>query len=172
MWKGKRKGFTLVELLIVIIILGALSATMMLSSGDSVAAAKAQTIVANLVTIKDAALVYYSTNIDDSPTVVKFQANAQEYLGDTAKTSGTVDNSLGNLIMEIDSIQFGIQEVNNPKNWLATCNFSKLQTSEKDAIRDKLIELTSDAKLVSPNDHKKEFDGTGNLKHAVRLRIR
>ena len=55
----KRKGFTLVELLIVIVVIGILSAMMMISSSEAVASAKATNIVANLRAMQVAALSYY-----------------------------------------------------------------------------------------------------------------
>ena len=60
----KRKGFTLVELLIVIAILGVLAAVMTISSGSSVAKAKATTIANNLAACKTAAQLYYLENCD------------------------------------------------------------------------------------------------------------
>lgn len=54
----KRKGFTLVELLIVVAIIGVLAATMSMSAGNATAVAKASTIYSNIRNIKSAALVY------------------------------------------------------------------------------------------------------------------
>ena len=60
----KRRGFTLVELLIVIVVIGVLSAMMMLSSTEAVSSARASNIVSNLRNLKTAALAYYVDNLD------------------------------------------------------------------------------------------------------------
>ena len=60
----KRKGFTLVELLIVIVVIGILSAMMMLSSTEAVTSARASNIVSNLRNFKTAAMAMYVDHMD------------------------------------------------------------------------------------------------------------
>ncbi|MEG1602950.1 MAG: prepilin-type N-terminal cleavage/methylation domain-containing protein, partial [Cloacibacillus sp.] len=57
-----RKGFTLVELLIVIIIIGILAGMMMLATAGVIAKAEATRIVSNLRTLKSAAIMYQLEN--------------------------------------------------------------------------------------------------------------
>ena len=84
----KRRGFTLVELLIVIVVIGILSAMMMLSSTEAVTSAKASNIVSNLRNLKTAALAMYIDSMDqfdkgsitlDFNKVVKYMNGGKDF---------------------------------------------------------------------------------------------
>lgn len=71
-----RKGFTLVELLIVIVIIGVLAAAMLLSTGSATASAKASTIISDLRSMKSAILLLYADSMDNMPTAASLITNA------------------------------------------------------------------------------------------------
>ena len=95
---AKRRGFTLVELLIVIVVIGILSAMMMLSSTEAVSSAKAAKIISDLRQLKTAALAWYVDNLDliensdDGFTLNAYSADILKYLG-TVKVSGNYEFS-------------------------------------------------------------------------------
>lgn len=84
--RTKHKGFTLVELLIVIVVISILGAMMMISSSEAVSSAKASTIVSNLNAVKAAALSYYADHLNKSGGITQedlSRANLMPYLKKT-----------------------------------------------------------------------------------------
>jgi prepilin-type N-terminal cleavage/methylation domain-containing protein len=69
MVRSLRKGFTLVELLIVIVIIGILAAAMLLSSGSATASADAANVISNMRMAKTASMLFYADNMDDAATL-------------------------------------------------------------------------------------------------------
>ena len=79
--KKARRGFTLVELLIVIAIMGTLSAAMSVSVMGSTAKAKAAAIAANVDACVNAAAMYCADNMDADISSVNTEAVLSEYIG-------------------------------------------------------------------------------------------
>ena len=60
--KKTRKGLTLVELLVCMVVLAILAAVLMMSSKEALSSAKAARIINNLNILKTAALAWYNDN--------------------------------------------------------------------------------------------------------------
>lgn len=129
--KRMHKGFTLVELLIVIAILGTLSAAMTTSISGSTAKAKAATIASNVETFKFVAAMDIANNAGENLSEKTAEALMIEHLPTWADFANpdTTDTV----------IKYTAEGTTGPDSWVITVDFSK--DPEKDAIRTALSKI-------------------------------
>ena len=151
----KRKGFTLVELLIVIVVIGILSAMMMLSSTEAVTSAKASNIVSNLRNLKTAALAFYTDSMD----YFADSANAKASFGDKNSSIQTQIRSYlsdGNNAPDIADYRV-VNSDKNENTWWVVYEITG-STSEQNAIKKKLAGRAKSLGLKGSNDTKDAVD--------------
>ena len=87
----RRSGFTLVELLIVIIIIGILAGAMLLVAGSGGDSAEATKIISDLRSLKSAALLYYADHPinPQMPDTTDLQKYKDRVLGASYDITGT-----------------------------------------------------------------------------------
>ena len=173
----KRRGFTLVELLIVIVVIGILSAMMMLSSTEAVTSAKASNIVSNLRNLKTATLACYIDSMDHFDKVLYYLKggaapnNATEGTTKEVKIGDVVKYlSGGTDIPEKDNYEI---EQNTDGDWylsytLQGTNTEKTQIKQKLEGRAKSVGLLKDNTKATDNAYKAADDSAGKVYYYVR----
>ncbi|MBR0315610.1 MAG: type II secretion system protein [Synergistaceae bacterium] len=124
-----RKGFTLVEILIVIIVMSILGAMMTYSSSEAISSNKAAEIVVKLRNLKIAAMQMYVDYLDEwestSPTKTFGIALAKTYLNDDS----SYDSKYDLVTADADSGTYA------EKRWYAKCDFSTMKDADNIAIK-------------------------------------
>lgn len=146
-----RKGFTLVEMLIVIVVIGVLSSMMMISSTESINSAKASDIITSLNNIKVAALAHYVDSFDTynrTPTQALDIANIKPYLNNGSSLTS----------------EYGVES--NNKLWFAKYTFTNGSNAQ---IKSKLAGRANSAGLLKEAKSNSAIYTDGNI---VYLRIR
>ena len=164
---GGKKGFTLVELLIVIVVIGVLSAMMMLSSTEAVSSAKANNIISNMRNIKTAVLSWYTDNLDrikmNSSKQYQIDTNGTKqhfsnFIDDHASEILAYLNNDSSIIMRSKNSaanntgDYTLAAVNNAKQWYICCNLGTPATSLKEKIASRAKSLGLLGSIEKLND--------------------
>ena len=170
MLNRKHRGFTLVELLIVIVVVGVLAA-MMLSSTEAVSSARANNIISNLRNIKTAALAFYVDNLDaivvdgsntklNPSKIADIGTDGINWFGDIVKAHKSIikkylgDNGNLSLNDEVSNKNYCkeggyvVRCADNGKTWYVVYRFASGETS----IRGKVASRASSLGLFGLND--------------------
>ena len=143
----KHEGFTLLEMLIVIVTLGILSTTITLSVVRMSSTADANNIINNMLMLRHATLVWYKENLSrmviDSKGGCKINVNGTEQkLDDFVKNHGEeilryIDNR-NSLILRPSNIDdknntgdYTLQSINDNKQWYVCYNSGSIDYTEK-----------------------------------------
>jgi len=140
--KGARRGFTLVELLIVIIIIGILAGAMMLVAGTSRDAAEASKIISDLRSVKAAALVWLTENPNISndtwDDLEKNPTQINTYLDRPLTTGHNFLFDLGTLTVEVitdDTVDPPVTTEKTNTVWLVGYNLGEEGADVRDGVK-------------------------------------
>ena len=137
----KKSGFTLIEVLLVIVVIGILAGMMMLSSDEAKYSARAATIISDFENIKAAAAAYYldhAREIDSGKlTEDNIAVGLWSYLSDTSATAAKRSSSKADYkyvikILDSDS---------SYSSWYVWCYVPEKKVMEKLKARKPNIEL-------------------------------
>ena len=144
----KRAGFTLVELLIVIIIIGILAGAMLLVAGSGTDKAEATKIISDLRGLKAAALMLYADKPNIAAGDVKIE-ELQKYMD-----------------REFSETNFGVEVTSGDSEW-----WVYRENISSTGVQNKLADIGEEVGLFTEADKTKKYN-TGNKGAAAYMRAR
>ncbi len=141
----KQKGFTLLELLIVIVVLGILAVVMLLSSWEAISTADTATIINNLTSLKKATIAWFWDNnsrlVKEGSKYMVETDGVRQDVKDFIRDHGAeivkyLDNGSSITLQVADTTvpadSYCFQTLKNGKEWYMGYKFFKDATKEKD----------------------------------------
>lgn len=176
--KRGKKGFTLVELLIVVIVIGVLSAMMIIAANEIMATSRAATVISNLRNLKSAVTLWYIDNQDkifkhpdskaylvkyngyESPIQELWESRDNKNYRDTSGFKTEVLHYLNNA-QNVGVSGGGYADANNKKSAAVTSNAYRLNDNGGKNARDQWFigYVISDGKGAGNNILKRKFAG-------------
>ena len=148
----RSRAFTMIEILIVVIVVGALSVYMAFSGIDIIITSRAASIVIDMQHIRTATMIY---DRNEKPATTPNLHDIRTYLTSDSNFDALVEN-------------FSI-EANDNNEWYVKYDFGDLGSMEKKSVAAKISERTTTAGLLARCDDKAAYNGKQD---AVYMKIR
>jgi general secretion pathway protein G len=155
--KARKGGFTLVELLIVIMIIAILAGMMLLATGSATDGAEATKVINDLRNLKSAALLFYADN-NQWPTSANL-ASLDQYT-DRPMVADSIAN---NNDSRYAGVQLGTEYQDSQGNWRQNIGVTLKNASATAGVKKKLIGKAKDSGLYEGVNGDTVFNGTGNI---------